>query len=44
MLIKKVNVGIKAYLSEKVQCNTGMSIVSSWKSYVHKCSEHEKSL
>ena len=31
-------------LGEKIQCNIGTSIVSSWKSYVHNCSKHDKSL
>ena len=50
MLIEKrvylLNVIIKAYLfyGEKIECNTGTSIVFSLKSYVHKCSKHDKSL
>ena len=49
MLIKKgylLNVGIKAYLfyGEKISCNTGKSIIALWKSYVHKCSKHDKGL
>ena len=41
-----LNAGLKAYLFyvEKKQCNTGTRIVSSWKSYVHKRSKHNKSL
>ena len=41
-----LNVGIKVYLfhGEKIQCNAETSIVSSWKSYVQKCSKHDKSL
>ena len=46
LYVKKKTADIKANLfyGEKIQCNTGASMVSSWKSYVHKCSKHDKSL